>query len=413
MTVDRPRRVLILELGAVGHHPSYVRMLLDSGLANKAEIILASRREMFEHPALRDCRTAFVKHQIELSADTEAKLKDFSSAGLLKSSWIIGNLYRKAFYSISRSTSVDFVIVPYADYCLVGLAAPREAFGGVPWITITMRTTFHYSQMGVVAPQSWLKTTIRRLLFYRLLKQKSLVSVLTIDPTLSEFAAHQRNRTLKKIEYFADPIKLHAELPSRAQARRELGIPEDACVVLLYGEISYRKGVIALVDGAAQPACPEVVHVLIAGRKAETIRLTENASFQNLFAQGRIHDVDGYLDDAQERCVLASADCMWVGYIDFYGVSGVMALAGRHSIPVLGTQDGLIGYLTRKHEIGMTINPMERSSVVAALKRLVDEPEFFRRAGAHAAEVFERHQPSFFQQLVTAKAVRSWSSRAG
>jgi glycosyltransferase involved in cell wall biosynthesis len=409
MNSGRSKRVLILELGAVGHHPSYVRWLLESDLSKSANITLASRREMFEHPAIRDCAVPFTPHQIDVGPELQASLDDVSSAGLIRNSWIIGNLYRKAYFTLARSASIDFVIVAFLDYCLLGLAVPQEAFEGTPWMTITMRTMFHYGHMGVSAPQQKLKTTIRRLLFYRILKQKSMIAILTIDPTLAEFAAQQRNPVLRKIEYLADPAKHHSVLPPKAFAKRQLGIPEDARVVLLYGEISRRKGVFSLVEAAANPACPLVVRVLLAGRNSEPGELVKSEAFQRLTAQGRIHIIDGYLDDEQERLVLAAADCMWVGYTDFYGLSSMMVLSGRHAVPVLASQDGLIGHIARKFEIGVIIEPRNPPSVVAALIRLVNEPEFFVRAGRNGVTVFQKHRPTELQRLVTEKAVQSWT----
>jgi glycosyltransferase involved in cell wall biosynthesis len=99
--------------------------------------------------------------------------------------------------------------------------------------------------------------------------------------------------------------------------------------------------------------------------------------------------------------MLAAADCMWLGYTEFYGMSGVMVFSGRHGVPVLASQEGLIGYLAKKHEVGVIIEPRNRLSVVNALNRLVQEREFFRQAGENGISVFEKHDPTELQRLVT------------
>ena len=86
-----------------------------------------------------------------------------------------------------------------------------------------------------------------------------------------------------------------------------------------------------------------------------------------------------------------------------------MALSESHGIPVLATPEGLIGYLARKHEIGAVIEPRKRESVVAALNRLVTEPEFFVRAGKTGAFVFQKHSIPELQRIVTEKAMQAWS----
>jgi hypothetical protein len=61
----------------------------------------------------------------------------------------------------------------------------------------------------------------------------------------------------------------------------------------------------------------------------------------------------------------------------------------------------LIGYLAKKLELGVIIEPRNRLSVVNALNRLAEEPEFFRQAGKNGISVFEKHDPTELQRLVT------------
>src|ERR1017187_5718094 len=126
MSNGRPKRVLILEITATGHHPSYVRWLLESELSKSAQIILASREEMFEHPAIRDCSVSYTRQRINVGPELELRFKDFSAMGLIRNSWTLGNLYRKIYFTLARSAPVDLVIVPFLDDCLLGLAAPRK-----------------------------------------------------------------------------------------------------------------------------------------------------------------------------------------------------------------------------------------------------------------------------------------------
>ena len=134
-----------------------------------------------------------------------------------------------------------------------------------------MQTMFHYQDMAVIAPRQKF-TAIRRFLFYRVLKQKSMIAVLTIDPTLAEFAGKRGAPSLRKVEYLPDPAAYHKVLPSKLEARLQLAIPHEARIVLLYGELSARKGVLLLLQALADAACSRQVHVLLAGRYHELTR---------------------------------------------------------------------------------------------------------------------------------------------
>jgi glycosyltransferase involved in cell wall biosynthesis len=271
-----------------------------------------------------------------------------------------------------------------------------------------MRTMIHYRHMGVVAPEQSF-APFRRFLFNRILRQRSATSVLTIDPTLAEFARQQSEPYFRKIQYVPDPVNYYGSLPPKSEARRRLNIPSDASVVLLYGEITPRKGALLLVNAVASPECSGRVHVILAGRNRMSEILSSSNAFQSLLEQRRIHILDGFIDDEHEQLLLAATDCLWVGYTDFYGVSGVMALAGRHSVPVLASDYGLVGHFTRKHELGVVIEPRNPATIVAALNRLVADPSFFLRAGRNAVPVFEPHDPIALQQVVTNVVERSWA----
>jgi glycosyltransferase involved in cell wall biosynthesis len=403
------KRVLVLELLSAGHHTRYVRWLLESEIGKSAEVILASRKEMFDHPEIKACSTPFTPHVVDIGPKLDALLnKDVGAVELFVRSWMIGDLYRKTCSYLARVKPIDFVIVPYLDNCILGLAIPREAFHGIPWTTITMRTMFHYGDMGVIAPQPRF-SFLRRLLFDRIMRQKSAVAVLTIDPTLAEFAEKPANRLLRKVVYLPDPVPHYTAIPSKVEARRQLAIPIDARLVLLYGELSARKGIGLLLQALADAECSREVHVLLAGRYSEGRQITESEAFQLLLAEGRLHAIEGYLGDEQEQQVLAAADCLWVKYCGFYGMSSIMVLSGVHGLPVIATQEGVIGYFSRKYGIGVTVDSDNRRAVVAALNRMVTAPEIFLQLGKNGKSVFERHTVREFQQIVSQQVLQSWS----
>jgi glycosyltransferase involved in cell wall biosynthesis len=393
------RSLLIIDVSVAGHHPTYIRRLLESELSSTATIVLAARREMFSHPEILPYSSVFTAHEIESVPDLAALYKNPGTLNVMRASWIIGSLYRTTFERLSKTMDVGLVVVPFLDDCLAGLALPANAFAGTPWMAITMRTMFHFGAERVIAPP--LKFgRLRRHLFERILCQNSLAAMLTIDPTLARFARRQRHASYGKIRYLPDPAAHHEGMPSQADARKMLDIPPTARVVLLYGEIAARKGVFALLESAADEACSRRLHVLLAGRYERADLMLEHPAYSTLMAQGRLHRVAGFLDDAGERTVLACSDCMWIGYTGFYLMSGVMVLAGRHGLPVIATREGLIGHWTREHDIGITVDIAERNSVVGALNQLVLEPQQLTRMGQNGIRAFAEHEPAILAQLV-------------
>jgi glycosyltransferase involved in cell wall biosynthesis len=395
-------RVLILDIGYTGHHPSYVRWLLESDLG-QANVTLAGRPELLEHPEVYAAEAVFARREIEITAKLCAVLADSSPMGLIRSNWIIGRLYREICAEMNAVAPLDLVVVAFLDDCVLGLALPREAFGGIPWMAITMKTMFHYAEVGIAAPVQRFKA-LRRALFLRTLRQRSMISMLTIDPTLIEYADRRRDGALAKLTYLPDPARLHLLISPKVEARNRLSIPPESRVIALYGEIAARKGVYPLLDAAVHARCRPQLHVLLAGRCAERDRLVNYPAYRTLEEQGRLHILEGYLDQAHERLLLSAIDCMWLGYANFYGMSGILVLAGRHGVPVIASKAGLVGYLVRKHGLGLTVDPHNREDVTAALRRLVEQPEFFENAAGRGLEAFARHDPEEMKRIVFEKS---------
>jgi glycosyltransferase involved in cell wall biosynthesis len=394
------KRVLILDISSGGHHPTYIRWLLEAGVLGSSRIVLAAHVDMFAHPEIIASPQQFEAYPIRMGTAFEARLADFRAVSLVRMSWSIGRLYRQVFRAVERSGRVDFVIVPFLDDCLVGLSLPDKAFGGVPWLAITMRTMFHYPEMGVEAePQKF--TAFRRYLLGRVLKQPSLRALLTIDPTLVAFAESRSAEFQGKIVHLPDPSTFHPRLPTRTYARTVLGIPEEAPLIVLYGEISARKGVTALLEAAADPLCGSRLHVILAGRCRDRDQLISGAAFKFLKAAGRLQYIDHYVSGEEEGQLLAAADCFWLGYTGFYGMSGIMVLAGRHGVPVLASREGLIGYLAKKHVLGAVVDPLDKASIIGALNSMARDVDDFRKAGRNGAKLFENHDPVAFQRIVT------------
>jgi glycosyltransferase involved in cell wall biosynthesis len=411
MTSASSKRVLILELGAEGHHPFYVRWLLESGLADRAQIVLAALPAMFTHPAIANCGVGFEPYALEFGS-AERLLWSSNPAIVARRSLAFGTIYRNAYLDLAARQPLDFVIVPYLDDCLLGLAARRRPFGRTPWLAITMRTMFHYGAMGVTAPRQRFEG-VRRWLIYRLLRQDPTAALLTIDPTLADFAsARHRHPSLRKVRYVPDPAPQHRVKLSQEEARQRLGIARAGRLVLVYGDISGRKGIFSLAQAAALAECPPQVHLLLAGRNRQTRELESTTGWQTLISQGRAHTIYGFIDDEHEGLLMRAADCMWVGYIDFYGVSSVMALAGRHGMPVIASNYGVVGYLAQKHDLGPVVDPHDPASIVAALQRLARDPEYFRRAGSHGISVFHNHAPTELQRQLIETIGQAWNDRA-
>jgi hypothetical protein len=394
-------RLLIAAMESSGHRARLVRWVMESEVMSKAEVILSGPESLLEHKELVALRERFVPQEVFIDRATATALTSSSLAGLVRKQTIYRTLYSRAVRQAKLGGAVDLVILPAADDALDAWAVLGTGFEATPWVGISMRPVFHLGSMDVVAPSrrdDW----VRNKLYRRVLRDRGLRKLLTFDPTMMDFALLSfSGKERDRLAYLPDP-SLEYDLPDRGASRAELGIPDEAHLVLLYGSLTARKGVSQLIRAASVPQCPISIHILLAGRQnGEVKQCLQLIEAKALSVSGRLHVLEQYLDDRLERTVLSAADSMWLGYSKFYGMSGVLVLAVRHGLPCIFTREGVIGYLGRKFAVGPEIDPDNLPTVVQALRSLTMKPEQYSRSLAEARQRFAVHSIENFRSVIS------------
>jgi hypothetical protein len=217
--------ILIPEISETGHHPGYVRHILESVNREASNVLVAGTRNLVLHSELDPVRDRFQPIEIQVSTSEEARLNDFSTMGLIRREFCVRNIYARVWQQAIESQPIDTVIIPFVDDCSNAFALLGSPFGRTPWVGISMRTQFHLPDMGVIADRK-MGAGLRASLFRRLLKQPDLKELLTIDPTLIHYARHQQGAEFSKLQYLPDPSESLPPL-SKREARNSLGIPAD------------------------------------------------------------------------------------------------------------------------------------------------------------------------------------------
>jgi len=403
-------RFLIAALESSGHRARLVRWVMESEVMRQAEVILAGPRSLLEHKELIAFQGKFLPQEVFIDEATAAALAVSSWVGLARKQTIYRSLYARAVRQAKLRGALDLVILPAADDALDAWAILGTGFKATPWVGISMRPAFHLARMkGVVAPSrrdDW----VRGKLYRKVLRDRSLHKLLTFDPTMMDFALSSFSQGERdRLAYLPDP-SLEYDLPARGASRAELGIPEQAHLVLLYGSLTARKGVSQLIGAASAPHCPISIHILLAGlQSVEVKQCLQQTEAMALTVSGRLHVLEQYLDDRLERTMLSATDSMWLGYSKFYGMSGVLVLAVRHSLPCIFTREGVIGYLGRKFALGPEIDPDNIQTAVQALASLTTKPQQYSRPLAEAKQSFAVHSIEYFRSVISETATSAIS----
>ena len=287
--------------------------------------------------------------------------------GLLAREYAFWKLFKGWCEKYCESKSDSIIFLPYADYCLYAVGLLGSPFGKHRWAALTMRPSFHYQEMGVLAPEPSF-AQLKRRLFFRLLTQPLLIRLLSIDEPLVEYASKVSDKAKGKVTLFPEPVDL-GPLPSKIESKRRLELNVEHLTVLLYGALTVRKGVSVLLRAAASREFPANVDVLLAGRVSdeETRKLLSLPWVGELVAQGRLKIIDRFISAAEEPALFSAADIAWLGYQGHYNSSGVLVQAIKAYLPVVGFYEGIIGWKIRRYNLGAIIRSTKEGAVISAI----------------------------------------------
>lgn len=363
--------ILIIEAALTGHHSGYLERIAEAFLEHGHVVTCTVLQKDGEHPAIERLRATYAEaFRVQLIDDASYTAAVQSPLGEPGRELALRLLFGRAYAEVNQRDSVGYVFLPYLDYCLYALGMLGPPFGGTAWGGICMRPSFHYELYGVLAPRPKM-AFIKRALFLRLLRSKTLKSVYTIDELLNRFVVERHNRWARRLQYVPDPAELKGN-HTHASARSSLGIPDDAAVVLVYGAIDERKGLDVLAEAAGGPEVPKTLHLLIAGRQSAGVRTLMNSDkMEGLTQAGRCHVINEFVDASVEQKVFAAADIVWLGYRNHYSMSGVLVLAALSGKTILGTHQGLIGWYIREKNLGSAVDTADAHAVQVELLQLL------------------------------------------
>lgn len=208
-------------------------------------------------------------------------------------------------------------------------------------------------------------------------------------------SAQNRQRLLELVPGL-DPGRLHVvehgnyehfrdlEL-DRAQARRQLGLPAAAQVVLFFGALRPYKGVDLLIEAVApvRQACPDALFV-VAGH----VLVGEGSQYEKQAAGLGLGAADlelrfAYLSTAEAIAYVCASDLVVLPYREIYQ-SGVLLWAYSFGRPVLATRVGSFPECIEEGRSGWLVPREDVPALQRALVAILQDRDGLARAGAYA-----------------------------
>lgn len=368
----------------------YVRLLVRATVRRGWSTRLLTTKRAVQHPAFqlvqREASTA-----IDVSLMREV---DPTSSGQLLPLLLDQDRYFRSVAEGVRNLGAeeqpDHIYVVNLDHFDKILAVRGTPFGAIPFSGMMMNLKYHRNRMGIGLPSrsDWLYEK----LFLRVLRIHTLRNTMVIDEPFYEYSRRSAyKKEYRKLRYVNDVGELNGS-ETREMVREALKIPNDRFVILVYGMLTVKKGIESLLN--AVDTCDRLkVTVLLAGTQDERIKsLLAEPLARSLLARGQLVESAEFHDSKREYRVFKAADVVWIGYVGrSFGSSGVLFQAGSMRLPVLATSEGLIGWLVRRHRLGLTITPEDKKAVADAIERLYSDKELFRNLSDNGQRLSHQH----------------------
>ena len=285
------------------------------------------------------------------------------------------------------------------------------AFGlgmGGQKITGTLfRPSVHYRLIGKYRPSlpEHIRDLRKALLYRLMLQNRSLGTVLSLDPYFPDYAK-QFYGGGQKVQLLHDPAHpaSHIENSERAVADR---LPKGRVNFLHFGYLTERKGTLVLVE-AMKCISAEYRHrigVMLAGRADPAIRnilLEKWAALKQECPELHLELEERRLSAGELEAVVQRAHVLLAPYQRFVGSSGVLLWAARAGKPIVTQDFGLMGPLVREFGLGAAVDTTDPGTIARAMMDIVDDGarRVFDRRGA--TDFSLSHSPQAFASAIFA-----------
>lgn len=272
-----------------------------------------------------------------------------------------------------REEAPERLFAMYLDHAQIAFALRRRR-GGPRLSGLLFRPETHLSEEGSLRSKA--RHVRKRFLLHALASAPATEAIFTLDPR----AASALRAELRGAEVHAVPDPAPTDDPCGADidVRGRYEVEAGRALWVLPGALGARKGVDALAEAiqSLSPSLGSKVCLLLAGKAAEGEGDRVEAAVEAIATRTCVQVIwdRRFLSRGELQATIAQADVVLAPYVGHVGSSGIVMRAAAAARPLVAQQDGLVGWQTRTHALGRTVDPLHTESFAAALADLVETP---------------------------------------
>lgn len=377
--------VMLFDTLTDGHHAEYIEHLvckwLDEGI-KKTLYVVVPAEFLTKHSNVVLLASKQGDRRVEFIAITPREMDSLqvknSFSFVSKMSFVFNALAQwRLICRYARKLNVDHCVVMYIDWLLqapmvLGLRFPCAVSG------IYFRPTFHYHSFSnyISTWKDRSRAWRQRLLLLRALRHPDLKMLFCLDPLAVEFI--NKDQISPRIIYLPDPVKRYKnEDATTKRLNSSLAIEPGRKKLLLLGALDKRKGIGPLLEAISNlpsnlcsKLCLLLVGAVDAGEsakfKTQIEKLRNDTSVQIILR-------DEFIQAQEVQPYFRLADLILAPYQHHVGMSGILVRAAIAGKPVLSSDYGLMGELTRSHILGYTVDSTKPEAISKAISHFLTE----------------------------------------
>ena len=345
-------KILIVEPESKGHHLIlYINKLIRVFLKKNYKIHILTSKKVISSPQyiiikkkFKTLKTHTFNYNLKLKKRTIVSKFIFQFLYFIKIFNKINELKKSNDYKIIYFNHLDpFFYI----YSILGYFLNVKNISG-----LYLNCKFHHSFYKF--KNNFILDYLKLFLFKLCLKNTKLEKIFLIDQLLKKFFYIKKIKN-KKIVFVPEAFN---EIPklNKNFSRKKLQIYNKKKCILVYGAISYRKGLIELLDELSINLKLNNLFIVVAGKVDKDLysEIINNVKFKALIRNKRLIIFNKFISQKEEIYFFNATDYVWLGYnnLSSNSSSGVLNLSIMAEKIIIASNRGLIGDTVKKNKIG-------------------------------------------------------------
>ncbi len=370
-------RLMLFELSVGGHYPGYIQHLVrywrERSLIGHLDVVVSPEFLERHYDVVAEAGEEAKIRFIAIAPSQAAVLSPRSSA---RSRLVRAFQEWKLLRHYATTLKSDHCLIPYFDTRQFPLALGATlpcSFSG-----IYFRPTFHYPSFeNHLSRHDWVQQLRDRFLMNRVLANPQLQTLFCLDP----FVLEHWDQFHSKVQavYLPDPVQIYEQpLEVTDNLKVSLGIEPHRKVFLLFGALDGRKGIHQLLKATAllspedcQQLCLLLVGPIDSQEKSQIDDQIEELQRSRPIQIVGFHQ---FVIDRDIQPYFHLADAVLAPYQRHVGMSAILVRAAAAQKPVLASNYGLMGEITRRHQLGVVVDSTDPDAIAKGMETLVQTP---------------------------------------